>query len=261
MSNPITHFLGIPFWNADTELLLRSADKTGGSLTVPSAPSLAQADKDAALLRAYQESDYAVVDGGYIALILRWVLGKPLPRISGLQLIEQLFICDAKPIQMKERRVLWVVPNEEEKQRIEALMARQGFDAAKQHYYLAPFYQSDDAFKDTTLGQIIDEFEADWVILCIGGGRQEKLAYWLSGDRAICDRKPAVLCTGAAIAFFTGGQASIPEWADRLYLGWLFRIFENPKLYIPRYFAAFYALPRMLWRRRKELTTKPLDEH
>ena len=254
MSDPIVHFLGIPFWDGKAAELLQQADETGGSLTVPSAPSLAQAHKDPALLRAYQESTYAVVDGGYIALILRFVVGRPIRRISGLQLIERLFIDDKKAIDSKARKILWVVPNEEEQSRIEKLLSTLGFDSEKQRFYAAPFYRNDAEFQDHSLAEEIDRFEANWVILCIGGGRQEKLAYWLSGKHALCKRSPAVLCTGAAIAFFTGGQASIPKWADRLYLGWLFRIVENPKLYFPRYWAAFYSLPIMLWSRRKELS-------
>lgn len=253
MTDPKIQFLGIEFWNGETAALLQRVDDTGGSLTVPSAPSLAQADTDPTLLRAYRESDYAVVDGGYIALILRWILGQPAKRISGLQIIEKLFIDVDTAVPMKERKIIWVVPNSEEKERISNLLSAQNFDLSLQHFYDAPFYATDDAFKDQLLAEIIDQFEANWVILCIGGGRQEKLAYWLSGPHALCSRTPAVLCTGAAIAFFTGGQASIPNWADKLYLGWLFRIFQNPRLYIPRYFAAFYALPRMLWRRRNEL--------
>lgn len=31
------------------------------------------------------------------------------------------------------------------------------------------------------------------------------------------------------------GQANIPTRADRLYLGWLFRILQSPKTFLPRY--------------------------
>ncbi len=49
---------------------------------------------------------------------------------------------------------------------------------------------------------------------------QERLGYAL---RKQLSYKPAILCLGAAIAFLSGGQANIPNWADRLMLGWLFR--------------------------------------
>jgi UDP-N-acetyl-D-mannosaminuronic acid transferase (WecB/TagA/CpsF family) len=49
-------------------------------------------------------------------------------------------------------------------------------------------------------------------------GVQERLGYAL---RKQLSYKPAILCLGAAIAFLSGGQANIPNWADRLMLGWL----------------------------------------
>ena len=47
--------------------------------------------------------------------------------------------------------------------------------------------------------------------------------------------QPSILCTGAAIAFFTRQQVIIPRWVDKIYLGWLWRCFSNPRVFIPRY--------------------------
>lgn len=248
-------FLGIRFWNGSTDSLLREMDLLGGVLTVPSAPSLAQAGRDRTLLHAYRSSRWAVVDGGYIALILRFVCWRSARRISGRQLIERLFADEELAVPMRERTILWVVPNPAEEERIHPFLLRQGFRDEKQFYYHAPFYRTDDEFLDRGLLARVADEKPDWLIICIGGGRQEKLAYWLAREAAATGtpKKPAILCTGAAIAFFTGSQATIPRWADRLYLGWLFRIFENPRLYIPRYFGACWQLPLMLWRFRKEL--------
>ena len=73
---PTLRFLGISFWNGSTEALLTEADRVGGLFTVPSAPSLAQMQTDPLLAASYRGSDFAVVDGGYVALILRFGLGK-----------------------------------------------------------------------------------------------------------------------------------------------------------------------------------------
>lgn len=292
-------FLGIRFWNGKADNLLREMDDAGGLLTVPSAPSLTDALKQARdgqplLLEAYRQSRWAVVDGGYVALILRWLLRRKTRRISGLKLIDRLFVDDYPAIEMRKRRIVWVVPNPEERQRIAAFLERMHFDARNQVFYEAPFYQTEEDFDDTDLQKLVHSWEPDWVVVCIGGGRQEKLAFFLQqelkkehaaggrryeaedADQKTANRDsfpeghppqatsrmphdtspqmkpPAILCTGAAIAFFTGGQVRIPRWADRLYLGWLFRIFENPKLYGKRYGDALFRLPLMLWRYRRE---------
>ncbi len=282
----ILYFLGLRFWNDKTEALLTTLDESGGLLVVPSAPSLAQMADDALLKTAHHRADWAVVDGGYVALILR-ALGKQVTRISGLQLLEKTIDNSGEGVvPMKDRRIFWVVPSPEEEDRIGIYLEGKGFDAAKQIYYRAPFYQEDEEFDDQVLQSKVREEAPDWVILCLGGGRQEKLGHFLRHSRGTeasglrpptpptADLQlptsnfpvrgkrpngPVILCTGAAIAFFTGGQAKIPVWADRLYLGWLFRICEKPGVFLPRYLRAFWHFPLLLLRERKTLFAGPPD--
>lgn len=246
------YFLGVPFWNEPTEKLLRVADLQGGLLTVPSAPSLAQMRTDRLLQEAYQGSDWAVVDGGYVALTLRLVLGKSVRRISGLQILQKL-IRPGYPhaVPMEERRILWVVPNGTEKDAIRNYLLQGEFDLNRQHFYLAPFYRSDAEYADEALLDRVKTVAPDWIILCIGGGKQEKLGWFLRNKFEVCARKPVILCTGGAISFLTGTQANIPTWADRLYLGWLLRVFSNPRLFGARYLEAAWRFPKLIWMSRK----------
>lgn len=271
-------FLGIPFWDGNTRDLLRAADGRGGLFTVPSAPSLAQMRTDPLLMEAYQSSDFAVVDGGYVALVLRFCLGRRLPRISGLQILEKLVGPDRGcAIPFDQRKVLWVVPSEEERVRIQSYLSRQGFSEERQAWYLAPFYRTGEDLNDAALIEKVAAVKPDWIVLCIAGGKQEKLGYFLRSNGkspAIGGRcggpgdtthlsipgrpnGPVILCTGGAISFLSGGQASIPVWADRLYLGWLFRICQSPKTFLPRYWNAGWEFPRLLWERRRGLFTGP----
>jgi N-acetylglucosaminyldiphosphoundecaprenol N-acetyl-beta-D-mannosaminyltransferase len=258
-------FLGIGFWSGCTRQLLESADRDGGLFTVPSAPSLAQMRSDPALMNAYQASDWAVVDGGYVALILRFFLGHNLPRISGLQILQRLLgDRERRAIPFHKRRILWVVPNEAEQTRIENFLIDAGFPEDGRRAYLAPFYKTEADFEDHALTKVIDGFSPDWIILCISGGKQEKLGHFLrlqnaaARDAATADADgrcngPVILCTGGAISFLSGGQANIPTWADRLYLGWLFRICQSPKIFLPRYWVAAYEFPLLLWDQRGNL--------
>ena len=50
---------------------------------------------------------------------------------------------------------------------------------------------------------------------------------------------PGIICTGAAIAFLTGAQATLPNWVDKIYMGWLARIIQNPLQFFMRYLKAF----------------------
>ena len=264
-----TSFLGIRFWTGSARQLIEEADQHGGLFTVPSAPSLAEMGGDDFLKRAYQASDWAVVDGGYVALILRFVFRRPIPRISGLQILQKLLGCgDERVLEMERRRVLWVMPSREEAGRVEALLAGLGFPPENRECYVAPYYRRDEDYEDPELLARVRAFAPDWVILGIGGGRQEKLGLCLRdalrGGEGSPSRPggaclPVILCTGGAIAFLTGGQATIPTWADRLYLGWLFRICEDPRRFGGRYFKAAWSLPWILWQFRGDLFTSAED--
>jgi UDP-N-acetyl-D-mannosaminuronic acid transferase (WecB/TagA/CpsF family) len=78
--------------------------------------------------------------------------------------------------------------------------------------------------------------------LTLGGGTQEQVGYYIKRN---LDFRPAIHCIGAAIAFLSGDQVRIPEWADRLYLGWLFRCFSKSS-YVSRYWNARKLLPLIL---------------
>lgn len=275
MRKKTKRFLGIDFWNGSAQDLLQEADADGGLFTVPSAPSLAQMRKDSTLTKAYQSSDWAVVDGGYVALVLRLLLGHNLPRISGLQLLQRLIgMKEDRAIPFHDRKVLWVVPTPAEQKRIEQYLDENGFPEDKRSWYYAPHYKVDKDFEDQALAAKVNEAMPDWIVLCIGGGKQEKLGFFLrsigAGTSAATDsangaatadsdtpasrtKGPVILCTGGAIAFLTGGQAKIPTWADRMYLGWFLRIVRDPGTFLPRYWNAGWEFPWLLWERRRAL--------
>jgi Teichoic acid biosynthesis proteins len=73
---------------------------------------------------------------------------------------------------------------------------------------------------------------------------QEKLGHYL---RENLSYRPAIHCTGAALSFITGDQVVIPDWADRFYLGWLWRLFAQPRIFIPR-LARALELPWLIWK-------------
>lgn len=249
-------FLGIPFWSADAGSLLQEADANGGLLTVPSAPSLAEMSRDPFLRQTYAESDWAVMDGGYVALVLRFVFRRRWPRISGLQLLERLLGTNGhtRALPFAERRVLWVMPGADEETRVSKLLDGLGFEMDRQRFYQAPIYRTREDYDDAALQAAVLDFKPDWVVLGIGGGKQEKLGYQLRASLRNSDCPlPVILCTGGAIAFLSGGQAHIPVWADRLYLGWLLRIIDNPRTFAVRYWNAGWQFPRLLWEERDEL--------
>lgn len=77
----------------------------------------------------------------------------------------------------------------------------------------------------------------------IGGGTQEILGLYLKKNLKI---KTTILCTGAAISFFTKDQAPINSLIDRLYLGWFIRLIFNPFVFTERYLYSLRLIPMLI---------------
>ena len=106
-----------------------------------------------------------------------------------------------------------------------------------------------DELADPVLLQRLEQLRPQHIIVTIGGGTQERLGLCL---RRQLSYVPSIHCIGAAIAFLSGDQVHIPVWADRYYMGWLFRSISEPKRYLPRYWDA-RKLFRLMVRYRDQL--------
>ncbi len=224
--------LGIGFRNTSPEQLLNEALQ-GGLVVVPSGPGLAQD-----LLRSHpyrqalKAADLVVPDSG--AMVLGWyIFGREkLRRVSGLKLLQHLL----QRSDLIYSEFFWVHPSPGQKQVNDVWLRKNGLPVDRMTDYCAPNYSGRKSPGDEKLFQTMARKPPRVVVLCLGGGVQEPLGLWLKNrfkEEAIpC---PAIFCTGAAIAFLSGNQARIPRWADRCYLGWLFRCISSPSSFIPRY--------------------------
>ncbi len=223
--------LGIDFYNDKLENALKIARDEGGLFLAPSGPGLAELGQNPHYDAAVQNADINLVDSGYLALIWKRRTGQSIQRHSGLKFIKALI---DSPAFKQNNRQLWVVPDQEHQNATAAYLLSQEIGLQEQNYYQAPYY-ADFPIEDHELLKVIRERRPDYVILTIAGGKQEVLGHWL---RDKLDYEPSIICIGAAIAFLSGKQASIPTWADRIYIGWLLRILSNPKEFLPRYWKA-----------------------
>ncbi len=89
--------------------------------------------------------------------------------------------------------------------------------------------------EDQKLVSIIEQRKPKHIIIGIGGGMQDKLGSYLKHQVTY---RPGIYCIGAAPGFVTGDQVVIPMWADRFFVGWIFRIIGQPRDYLTRYWKA-----------------------
>ena len=139
------------------------------------------------------------------------------------------------------------MPNAEARDQNLAWLRAQGCDFTKDDCYLAPHYP-EGSIADDTLIEIVTRRKPKHIVVCLGGGTQERVGLMLKQK---CNFQPSIHCIGAAIGFLTGNQVHIPTWADKLYLGWLFRCLSEPGKFVPRYWKACKLVPMMIRFREK----------
>lgn len=222
--------LGIDFFNGTVTDVVNEL-KSGGLMVVPSGPGLQTIEKEPTYYKSLRYADIAIADSGYMALIWNLFNRPKVNRISGPKFL-RAFFADKD---VKRSTLLLVDPTPVDAEANRNYLNGCGFSITPDNSYLAPRYKKDNIVDPELLAKIEDQ-RPDYVLLNIGGGTQEILGAYL---RKHLSYKPAIICTGAAIAFMTGRQANMPEWADKLYLGWLIRCVDKPSVFIPRYFAAF----------------------
>ena len=243
-SDPIqkVRILQIPFACGELKDLVDAALDGRGLVTAPSAPCLAIAAKDPVYTEQLAASKLAIPDSG--AMVLMWRLAcpkTPLRRMSGLAFLEGIL---KDPRIRQPNALLLVDPSIEASKRNQRFLNYMGIDIKDDDHYVAPMYKPT-AVEDPALLRRLREKEPRYVLINLGGGIQERLGAWLQANleqESDGSNQPTIICTGAAIAFLTGQQTSIPRWADRLYLGWAIRCLGKPSLYVPRYFNAIPVL-------------------
>jgi UDP-N-acetyl-D-mannosaminuronic acid transferase (WecB/TagA/CpsF family) len=223
--------------------------RTGGLLVVPAAPALKDLETKASYREALVNADMAITDSAYMVMVWNRLEGDSIRRLSGLEYLRELL---KQPDVREPGNVLWIMASPISAERNLAWLAKEGIEVPEDCVYQAPMY-SEDAVADPTLLERVERIRPQHVILTLGGGTQERVGLYLKRNLSYL---PAIHCIGAAIAFLSGDQVRIPVWADRSYLGWLYRSISEPRLYVPRYWNARKLL-YLLIRYRERLPVPP----
>lgn len=235
--------LGVNFYVGDVQGAIRRLAQ-GGLLVVPAAPAL----KDVAWNEEYREAlmkaDVAIADSAFMVLLWNLLEGDSISRLSGLKYLRELLL--QKEVRAPGNTV-WVMAGLTSSDKNVAWLNSQGIDVPAECVYLAPQYGS--KIEDLELIHKLQTLRPKHVVITVGGGTQERLGLYL---KQRLNYLPAIHCIGAAIAFLSGDQVRIPDWADRLYLGWFLRCLSSPRRFIPRYLSAS-KLITLLWRYRDQL--------
>jgi N-acetylglucosaminyldiphosphoundecaprenol N-acetyl-beta-D-mannosaminyltransferase len=235
--------LGIDFYAGDVEGAIDEMS-SGGLLVVPAAPALKDIASNESYREALTNADVVIPDSAFMVLLWNWFERDSLKRLSGLKYLRQLL---SREEVRAPGNTFWVMAGKASAEKNIQWLESRGIEVPSVCIYEAPMYGSE--IDDPVLIERLHDLRVKHIVITIGGGTQERLGLYLKRN---LNNRPAIHCIGAAIAFLSGDQVKIPDWADRFYLGWFFRCVSAPERYVPRYWSAVKLVP-LLRRYRDQL--------
>lgn len=240
--------LGVRFFGGTVEEAVERMER-GGLLVVPAAPALKDLDWNVPYREALLNADLCIPDSAFMVLIWNRISKQKIHRLSGLKYLRELLLREDAH---RPGNVVWIMAGASSAQRNLGWLKTQGIDVPEECVYLAPMYGKE--IEDPALLELLERLRPQHVVVTVGGGTQERLGLHLKQRLSY---RPAIHCIGAAIAFLSGDQVGIPVWADKFYLGWLFRTLADPKRFGPRYWEARKLLKLMV--RYRERLPDPIE--
>jgi UDP-N-acetyl-D-mannosaminuronic acid transferase (WecB/TagA/CpsF family) len=222
--------LGVDFFCGTAQQTVDRMRSNGGLLVVPAAPALKDLPENLAYREALLNADLAITDSALMVLVWNFISRARVPRLSGLEYLKNLL---QEPEVRRPGNTLWIMASPKSAKTNLDWLASQGFEIRPEDIHMAPLYKAD--IEDEALLEKMRTHQYKHVIVTVGGGTQERLGLYLKRRLAYL---PAIHCIGAAIAFLSGDQVTIPTWADKTGMGWLLRCLSKPSSYVPRYWAA-----------------------
>ena len=218
----------IIFIDANYNYLKKLLDK-GGLLVAPSGPGLASIKNDIKYYHSLKNANIVLFDSSYLCLLLKIIKNINVKKFSGLLFLKKFL----SSLKNTKEKIFLVDPSESESNANKKYFKK--FNINNVYQYVSPIYKKNKIYDKKLLNKI-SIFKPKYIIINLGGGVQEVLGYYLKKN---LNYKPSIICTGAAIAYFTKKQAQIPDFLDKLHLGWMVRCIFNPLKFIPRYLTAF----------------------
>jgi UDP-N-acetyl-D-mannosaminuronic acid transferase (WecB/TagA/CpsF family) len=234
--------LGVRFFNGTVEDAVERMEG-GGLLVVPAAPALKDIDRNVGYREALLNADLCITDSAFMVLIWNRISKQKIHRLSGLKYLRELL---RREDAHRAGNVVWIMASCASAEKNLAWLRKQGIEVPEECVYLAPMYGKE--IEDPALLELLERARPQHVMVTVGGGTQERLGLYLKRRLSY---GASIHCIGAAIAFLSGDQVGIPVWADRFYVGWLFRTIADPKRFGPRYWEARKLLKLMLLYRER----------
>ena len=204
--------------------------KENGLFVFPAATALVKIkDNDSKkYYSSLKKADYVFFDSGFFVLLLRILKNINVSKFSGYKFLKFFF----HYLKSNKQSIFLIDPNINFSKNNFMYIKNLGIKKKDINNYVAPLYEPNNLY-DVNLIKKINTIKPKVILINIGGGTQEILGLYIQKNLKF---KAKIICTGAAISFFTGDQAPINNFIDKYYLGWVIRFLFNPIRLFNKYF-------------------------
>ena len=179
----------------------------GGLLVLPSGPGLSTINDNTKYHKSLKNSDIALFDSGYLCLLLRILKGIKVRKFSGFKFLNKFLLNLSK----KNKKKIYLI-DPSYKQSVINKNYLQSKKINKIYQYISPIYKKNRIY-DLKLVNKINKIKPKYIMINLGGGTQEVLGNYLKKK---LNYKPSIICTGAAISYFTKQQAPLTNFLDNI---------------------------------------------
>ena len=177
-------------------------------------------------------------DGSYIALLASRIHKTKLKEYIGPDFFNKYIY--------KKGSHLILGNTEQVFKRIQEKVELQNNTSENLHFMEVPFRKVEE-FDYTAIAKEINDLKPNYIWVSLGAPKQELFMSNLLPHI----NQGAMLGVGAALNYFTGQVKDIPNWAKKLHLIWLYRIFTEPKKQLKRCTEIATVLPKMYKEEKK----------
>ena len=216
----------------------------GGLLVVPAAPALKDLPSNLSYREALLDADLTITDSAFMVLIWNVLQRDHIRRVSGLAYLRELL----RRQEIRQSGAFWIMAGPKSATQNADWLRANGIAVAAEDIYIAPLYS--ETIDDRILLDFLRQRRPRHIVLTLGGGTRDGSG--LTSRIILISDRPYTT-SERRLPFLSGDQLELADWADRAFLGWLFRCLAEPRRYVSRYWGARELLP-LLMRYRSDVS-------
>ena len=178
------------------------------------------------LSEIYHTASLCLCDSRILEKLLKLKNKKVKEVITGSSLTQNLFDSDL----MHNRKVMIVGGTKHVFDKLKALYPKQNL-----HHINPPMGFIDNEAEVEKVLHFTQTLSPHYIFLAVGSPRQEILAHKLKDHLT----SGVAICIGASILFLVGDEQRAPLWVQNCHMEWMYRMLQNPKVLVKRYFENF----------------------